>query len=130
MLPPINARLIDSLGFSIPGCHQTNDIYNVLKVFYLVMNFDREYLSHQSQLDNESCCYFTVKTIEQLLKMPLDILMLDYVPKPDTWFCTSKNWLTPSYRSKIKETILSAFAQYELDEATIQKINDSIIEVD
>lgn len=131
---PVNVRIIDSLGFSVPFCHQTNGIYNILKIFYLVIKFDREYLGHQSLLDNESCCYFTVKVIEKLLSIHTGASLSDkiqtFIPKPNTWFGTSQNWLTCSDRSKIKETILGAFERSTMDADTVKMINDSIIEIE
>ena len=63
----VNARVVDSLTFSLPFCHQTESIYTILKIFYFVIKFKRYYLGHQSILDNESCCYFSLKTIDWIL---------------------------------------------------------------
>jgi len=130
----INAKIIDSKSLSLPFWNQTEAIHNMLKMFYLIIKFDREFLSHQNLLDNESCCYFTMKTINCLLANPLNsyrgLKINTLIPKPNTWISTSQNWLTELDRTKIKQTILEAFEQDQPPTKTIKAINESIIELD
>lgn len=130
----INAKIIDSLSFSIPFFHQTESIHNILKIFFFIIKFEREYISHQSVLDFESCCYFTLKMIDLVLANTIQIYrdqkINSLIPKPNIYLGTCTNWLTDLDRSNIKLSIMTAIRKTRLTSREVDAINASIIEVE
>lgn len=130
--PTVHVRIIDSFGFSLPGYNQTTDIINIINRYFRVEKYQREYLAHQSWFDRQSCCYFTLKIIQQSLSNSIFSRQhfAQTIPHPNTWIQTSHNWLTYFNKQEIHEKIFEYAKEIEKSISETIDIYDKIIELD
>jgi hypothetical protein len=132
--PSVQVKIIDSYRLSLPGCHQTDAIHDLIGQYYRIKNFKREYLAHQSILDRHSCCYFTLKVVQKALEDPVqfgDRFVRD-IPLADTWLITSHSWLTEFNKREIHESLSRYFQQFnQYQTATdMAEVLEEVIELD
>ena len=143
VLPPIRIKIVDSLRMSLPLCHQTEDIVEILDNHFDVREFQREYINHQNILDRKSCCYFTLKVIQKgltdcipefchnifLNNLSPTSKFSQSIPSPDSWIMTSCNWLTLENKMEVQDILLQYYQNQNMIYDNIDQIIDDIIEI-
>ena len=128
----VNVKIIDSFARSLPYCQQTKAISSIIKSYFNVIDFDRIYLGHQSILDWQSCCFFTLKVVKTVISSRL-LKSSDFktiIPQPTSFLLTSDNWLTKKDYSLIKRNIINFFNENSPSIDEVKKIEDLIVEVE
>lgn len=106
------AHVVDPVGYSILDRNQeiTHNLQKYLGYQCMVSN--REMLGHEGFFDTLSCGYFTLKIISFLLdNHQINKISLN-IPKPDSWFGTSYNWLSEKQTLQIFSGAMQSYCKY------------------